>query len=113
MRWRIWVAVLLLAAVLTGGLVTRRRTEELCREMGSLLVSGEFERSYALWQECTPFFSALVTHDRVDAVSQSYARADAFFRAGTGDEYRSEMQNTLLQLSLLMDYDRLTVRSIL
>ena len=113
MRWRVWVAVLLLAAVLGGGCFLRARTAALCRELGGRLAAGDFEGSWSLCRGELPFFSAVVTHDRIDALSACYARAAAFRRAGAREDYAAEVQNALLLLSLLMEYDRPSVRSIL
>ena len=109
---RVIAAALLLAAVLGGGLLARRETVRLCGEMGALLLEDELEEAVTVWNEGQLFFSFVVSHDRVDNLSQTLARAAAFRRAGTMDEYRAEVQDALLQLILLREYDRPGLRSI-
>ncbi|MEA5040375.1 MAG: DUF4363 family protein [Clostridiaceae bacterium] len=118
MRWRVWVAMALLAAILVGGIITLRLTDRLCSHLAASLDAAYsdgygFEEAYAFWRKYTSFFSALVNHDRVDEISQGFARAQAFLAAGTADEYRAEVESLLLQLSLIMEYDHPTVRSLL
>ena len=117
MQWRVWGATGLLLAIGIGGVLALRRTERLCDALSAGLDAsysdGEaFQQAYDLWKHNTSYFSALVSHDHVDAISDSFSMADGFLAEGTMDEYHAELGNLLQQLSLLREYDLLTVRSL-
>lgn len=118
MRWRLLIAIALLVAVIAGGLATLRKTERVCDTLSDTLRKAYadgagFEDAYALWQRSVTFFSALISHDRVDELGRSFAQAKAFLSDKTMDEYRAALLSILQQLSMLKEYDRPTIRSLL
>ena len=116
LKWRFWVACGMLVLILCAGLLTQRRIETLCGELCRLLqqdtVEVSFPRAYAQWKEHVTVLSVLIHHDRIDTITESFARAEAFLKDGTGDEYRAEAAQLISKLTWLKEYDRPSFRSI-
>ena len=66
-----------------------------------------------VWQQSLPYLSSVLAHDRLDAVSGALFRAEGFLKAEDGGEALAEVRDALWQLSLLGQYDKPTVRSLL
>lgn len=120
MRARVWIAAALVAAMVVGGTVLQRRTAALCLETEALVrrgmegADGEVLRqAEARWQAAQPYLTAMITHDRLDSVTESLARARAFFQAGEEQELRAELAAALRQLEHIREYDRVSIKTLL
>lgn len=119
MKSRFLISCLLLLLVLAGGAFAQMQVQRVCDEMTELLKASageeeatKFEAARVLWEKNQGFLSALVKHERVDAVSESFSRAGAFLSEATEDEYRAEVSQLIGRLWLIREYDQLTFRSI-
>lgn len=119
MKARFLIACLLLALVLSGGVLAQWQVQSTCDEITQLIEDsyGEeevtrFEQARELWQKREAFLSALVRHDRIDAVSESFSRAGAFLSEQTEDEYQAEIAQLIGRLKLIREYDQVTFRSV-
>lgn len=120
MRARVWIAALLAALMVGGGFVLQRRTADLCLETETLVRQGmngggeaALRQAEDRWQAAQPYLAAMITHDRLDAVSESLARAWAFFQAGEEKELLAELAAALRQLEHIREYDRVSVKTLL
>lgn len=126
MHWRVILAAFIIAALLAGGLLSLRHTASLCSLVSAPLeqLSAQLQReapadltllqqAMEIWQRGLPYLSSVLSHDRLDAVSGALFRAEGFLKAGDSGEALAEVRDALWQLSLLGQYDKPTVRSLL
>lgn len=126
MQWRVILAAFIIAALLAGGLLSLRHTASLCSRVSAPLeqLSAQLQReapadltllqqAMEVWQQSLPYLSSVLAHDRLDAVSGALFRAEGFLKAEDGGEALAEVRDALWQLSLLGQYDKPTVRSLL
>lgn len=126
MHWRVILAAFIIAALLAGGLLSLRHTASLCSLVSSPLeqLSAQLQQkapadlallqqAMEVWQQSLPYLSSVLAHDRLDAVSGALFRAEGFLKAEDGGEALAEVRDALWQLSLLGQYDKPTVRSLL
>lgn len=126
MHWRVILAAFIIAALLAGGLLSLRHTASLCSLVSAPLeqLSAQLQReapadltllqqAMEIWQRGLPYLSSILSHDRLDAVSGALFRAEGFLKAEDGGEALAEVRDALWQLSLLGQYDKPTVRSLL
>ena len=64
------------------------------------------------WESHVVVLSVLIRHDRVDQVTESFARAEEFLKKGTEDECGAEIAQILTKLTWLREYDKPGFRSI-
>lgn len=126
MHWRVILAAFIIAALLAGGLVSLHHTAKLCTQVSSPLeqLSAQLQQkapadlallqqAMEIWQRGLPYLSSVLSHDRLDAISGALFRAEGFLKAEDGGEALAEVRDALWQLSLLGQYDKPTVRSLL
>ena len=126
MHWRVILAAFIIAALLAGGLLSLRHTASLCSRVSAPLeqLSAQLQReapadlallqqAMEIWQRGLPYLSSILSHDRLDAISGALFRAEGFLKAEDGGEALAEVRDALWQLSLLGQYDKPTVRSLL
>lgn len=126
MQWRVILAAFIIAALLAGGLLSLRHTASLCSLVSAPLeqLSAQLQReapadltllqqAMEVWQQSLPYLSSVLSHDRLDAISGALFRAEGFLKAGDSGEALAEVRDALWQLSLLGQYDKPTVRSLL
>ncbi len=126
MQWRVILAAFIIAALLAGGLVSLHHTAKLCTQVSSPLeqLSAQLQQkapadlallqqAMEIWQRGLPYLSSVLSHDRLDAISGALFRAEGFLKAGDSGEALAEVRDALWQLSLLGQYDKPTVRSLL
>ncbi len=126
MQWRVILAACIIAALLAGGLVSLHHTAKLCTQVSSPLeqLSAQLQQkapadlallqqAMEIWQRGLPYLSSVLSHDRLDAISGALFRAEGFLKAGDSGEALAEVRDALWQLSLLGQYDKPTVRSLL
>lgn len=126
MRWRVTVAAALLAAALLAGLALRAHAVRLCGEIAGPLeqtaeaLSGRKAVSLDSivtarenWNNALPFFSALITHEWLDGVTEGLARAEGFLLCEEDSEALAELRSLLILLKRISEYDRLSLRNIL
>mgnify|MGYP000160594975 FL=1 len=126
MHWRVILAAFIIAALLAGGLVSLHHTAKLCTQVSSPLeqLSAQLQQkapadlallqqAMEIWQRGLPYLSSVLAHDRLDAISGALFRAEGFLKAGDSGEALAEVRDALWQLSLLGQYDKPTVRSLL
>lgn len=126
MQWRVILAACIIAGLLAGGLVSLRHTAKLCTQVSSPLeqLSAQLQQkapadlallqqAMEIWQRGLPYLSSILSHDRLDAISGALFRAEGFLKAGDSGEALAEVRDALWQLSLLGQYDKPTVRSLL
>lgn len=126
MQWRVILAAVILALLLTGGLLSLTQTETVCREVSQPLKAlseqlrsqqrtdtALLEQAVERWERALPYLSSVISHERLDEISGAMFRAQGFLAAGDGGEALAELQDALWQLALLRQYDRPTVRSLL
>ena len=116
MRWRVWTACGLLLLAVCAGTVTQLWMQELCDSLCSTLWDEPWEqgvpKARQLWERHIVLLSVLIRHDRVDQVSEGFARAEAFLQMGTEDECRAEITGLIAKLTRLREYDKPGFRSI-
>lgn len=126
MRWRVTVAAALLAATLLAGLALRARVVHLCDRVAAPLEQtadaiivrkaiplDSIASATEIWSNALPFFSALVTHEWLDGVTEGLARAEGFLSRGEDSEALAEIRALLILLKRIEEYDRLSLRNIL
>lgn len=126
MHWRVILAAFIIAALLAGGLLSLRHTASLCSLVSAPLeqLSAQLQQkapadlallqqAMEIWQRGLPYLSSVLSHDRLDAISGALFRAEGFLKAEDGGEALAEVRDALWQLSLLGQYDKPTVRSLL
>lgn len=116
MKWRLWAACGMLVLILCTGTLVQYRVGELCDDLRRLLeepaAEEPFARAKTLWDSHVTVLSVLIHHDRIDNITESFARAEAFMNAETEDEYRAETAQLRSKLTWLRDYDKPGFRSI-
>ncbi len=116
LKLRVALAFGLLALVLCVGSVTQYRMEGLCNELCDLLrdeSAGEsFSKAKERWSDHITLLSVMIRHDRIDNITEAFARAEAFLQADTEDEFRAEKAQIVSKLIWLREYDRPSFRSI-
>ncbi len=126
MRWHTITACLLLAAILLGGVLFSHHVSARCDQMSDLLsrsrdvviqtghdTDARLKEAEALWQNELPLLSALLIHDRIDQISQTFAEARGFLEAENFDEYLAVLGDLLFSLRMVGDYDALSLRNLL
>ncbi|MBR4971587.1 MAG: DUF4363 family protein [Oscillospiraceae bacterium] len=115
-KWRVWVACGLLLAVVVAGIATQYWIESLCDDLCRLLQTLPREQTLPeakeRWEHQVLVLSMLIRHDRVDQVTEAFARAEQFLRMGTEDECEAEIAEILSRLKWLRQYDKPNFRSI-
>lgn len=126
MRWRVAVAAGLLAAVLLAGSALQAHTMRLCgaiivplEQTAEALSSGKgvsldsIKAARENWHLSLPYFSALITHEWLDGVTEGLARAEGFLLCGEDSEALAEIRSLLILLTRITEYDKLSPRNIL
>lgn len=115
-KWRVWMACGLLLLAVCIGTITQIWIEDLCDELCYILreepQSQGLPQAKQQWEKHIIVLSVLIRHDRVDQVSEAFARAEAFLQMGTEDECRAETAEVISKLTWLREYDRPGFRSI-
>ena len=116
MKWRSWVACGMLVLILCVGLLIQYKIELLCNDLCQLIQRDEewesFTEAHTLWKDHITALSVLIRHDRIDNITESFARAEAFLQDDTIDEYRAEIAQLISKLVWLREYDRPSFRSV-
>lgn len=106
----------LLLAILIAGSLTQWYMETLCRDLQQQLQENTSQQDFLSakqrWEEHVAVLSMLIRHDRIDNITEAFARADSFRKKGTEDEYRAEVAQIISKLTWLSQYDRPNLRSI-
>lgn len=105
----------MLALILCMGVYTQYRIELLCDDLHMLLAAEtdeSFWRAKHLWDRNVTVLSVFIRHDRIDNITESFARAGAFLSVGTTDEHQAEVAQLITELTWLQEYDRPNLRSI-
>lgn len=116
MKWRVWLAIGLLVFATSTGVLIQRRIENLCTELCASLqdrhIEEEFQKAKQMWEEKATMLSIWIRHDRVDYITESFAKAEAFLKSDTEDEFRAELAQLMSKIKLLKQYDHPDLRSI-
>ena len=116
MKWRVWTACGLLLLAVCVGTVVQFWVESLCDELCDVLREAPQAQDLLWakqqWEKHIVLLSVLIRHDRVDQVSEAFARAEAFLQMETEDECRAEIAGIISKLTWLREYDKPGFRSI-
>ena len=114
MRWRVLTAVLLIVALLAGGIAFRWVVNDTCRRVENLLrQSGPLEEAQALWERRLPLLSCVITHDRLERVGEGLARANGYLQTGEQAGFRVQIEGLLYLLDDIREYDHINVQTLL
>ncbi len=119
MRWRIWMAAALLAAIVGGGLAARQTVSTHCRRVEDLLVqagageSAPLEQAIGLWEQGLPLLSSLLNHEVLEQVGSSLSRARGCLQAGDTAGCREQLDAALYLLDDIRQYDALSWKNLL
>lgn len=109
---------LLLALPLTG-LFLQSRIDTLCRQIDVHLEESQtmadgapLEKAIDLWLDHQRLLTALVTHEEVDAVTESIRKALAFLYADNPEEFYAALDEAAVDLDVVRKFDKVTFRSI-
>lgn len=109
---------LLLALPLTG-LFLQGRIDTLCDAVSRHLERSQttadgtpLEEAIALWLDHQQLLTSLVTHEEVDAVTESLRKALAFLYADNPEEFYASLREAEVDLTVVRQFDRLSIRSI-
>ena len=116
MKWRVWLAIGLLILATSAGLLIQYHIESFCVELCESLredrVDVCFQKAKKQWEEKATMLSVWIRHDRVDYITESFSRAEAFLESNTEDEFHAELAQIVSKIYLLKQYDRPDLRSI-
>lgn len=120
MKWRVLTAVVLILALLVGGVMFRRAVSDTCRQVGTILQQagadmqpGTMEAARELWEGRLPLLSCVVAHDRLERVGEGLARANGYLQAGARGAFRGQIEGVLYLLEDIREYDDITVQTLL
>ena len=109
----------LLLAIPLCGVLLQMRIERLCADMADLLTLARentaplpLEQAIDLWEDHQLLLTSLVTHEETDAVTQSLHKALAFLYADNTEEFYASIDEGQVDLEVVRNFDRLTIRSI-
>ena len=109
----------LLVAIPFCGFFLQFRIDGICSDIANLMAitreKGDPEplaQAITDWDSCQRLLSALITHEEIDAVTQSLHRSQAFLHVGNMEEFYAAINEALTDLDVVRNFDRLTIRSI-
>lgn len=76
------------------------------------LEASALESAISRWQDHQLLLTTLITHEEVDAVSQSLRRSLAFLEADNTEEFYAALDEALVDLTVVRQFDRISIRSI-
>jgi len=118
-RGKLLLAWGLLLALPLAGLFLQGRIDALCRQIDVHLAESQtmaegapLEKAIDLWLDHQRLLTALVTHEEVDAVTESLRKALAFLYADNPEEFYAALREAEVDLGVVRQFDRLSIRSI-
>ncbi|MBQ3091146.1 MAG: DUF4363 family protein [Clostridia bacterium] len=78
----------------------------------SMAEATSLEQTADLWQRHQSLLTALVTHEEVDAVTESIRKALAFLYADNPEEFYAALDEAAVDLDVVRKFDKVTFRSI-
>ena len=118
-RGKTILAWVLLIAIPLCGICLQMCIDRLCSDMADLLTLARettaplpLEQAIDLWADHQPLLTSLVTHEETDAVTQSLHKALAFLYANNTEEFYASINDGQVDLEVVRNFDRLTIRSI-
>jgi len=118
-RGKLLLAWGLLLALPITGLFLQGRIDALCRQIDMQLADSQtmadgtpLEEAIDLWLGHQHLLTALVTHEEVDAVTESLRKALAFLYADNPEEFYAALREAEVDLGVVRQFDRLSIRSI-
>jgi len=116
---RVIVAVLLVAAILTGGLLSLRHIENVCGEVTRQVMEADksadeaaLKSAFDNWKKHESYFSAVIPHNRVDAVTVAFQRSIGYCETKTTEEYHASLLELVQLINMVERFDRLSSRNI-
>ena len=124
---RIWLSLLLLAAILGGTLAHSRQlgalTDTLCgqlRQAAQAADRGHWPQAAALtdaawqqWERRGFYLHAMLRHDSLDEIRTGFARARAYLDHQAPWELSAALAELVHQLELLQEAEQLTLQNVL
>ena len=117
-KGKILLAWGILLAIPILGFFFQYRIEGLCTEIehhlrqAEAMTAAPLKEAIELWEDHQKLLTALVTHEEVDAVRESLRRAMAFLEADNAEEYAAALSEARADLTVVRNFDQLTIRSI-
>lgn len=113
MRWRVLTAVVLLCAILTGGLMCRRQVIRYCDDVLALLQPADggiphrqqLEQALESWEQALPQLSSLLHQDRLERVGQSLSAGLGALRSGDEGGCLAQIGTAIYLLRDIREYD--------
>ena len=112
MRWRVLVAIVLLCAILTSGMLCRRQVIHCCDDVIALLQSTDgaparqqLEDALERWEKALPLLSSLLHQDRLERVGQSLSCALGFLQGGDEAGCLAQTATAVYLLRDIREYD--------
>lgn len=118
-RGKTILAWVLLIAIPLCGTCLQMCIDRLCSDMTDLLTLARettaplpLEQAIDLWADHQLLLTSLVTHEETDAVTQSLHKALAFLYADNTEEFYASVDEGLVDLTVVRNFDRPSIRTI-
>ena len=112
MRWRVLTAVVLLCAIVAGGVLCRRQVIRCCDDVLTLLQSEtehptqqQLELALARWERSLPLLSSLLHQDRLEQVGQRLSAGLGFLHEGDEAGCSAQISTAIYLLRDIREYD--------
>lgn len=124
---RLWVAILLLAAVFSGALLHTLYLRGLTGELTGLLVqaearaeAGDWEGAQVLhqtalerWEDRDAYLHILLRHSDIDQIYAGFQEVAEFLTCQEAGEYSAANARLTTQIQLLYEAEQLTLKNVL
>ena len=108
-----------LLAISVVGFAMQTQIDRLCDAVDSrievsrsMAETAPLEQAADLWLEHQNLLTSLITHEEVDAVTESLHKALAFLYADNPEEFYAALDEAAVDLNVVRKFDKLTLRSI-
>ena len=119
---RVVLAALFVAAILAGGLLSLNHIVKVCNQITQQMLTqtdknAEPDESVVKsasteWKKHESYFSAVIPHSRVDAVTVAFQRSIGYCETGTKEEFHASILELIQLIDMVARFDRLSSRNI-
>ena len=119
---RVVLATSFVVLILVGGFLSLNHIMKVCTQISQQVLSQSdknaqpdesvIKSAFNEWKKHESYFSAVIPHNRVDAVTVAFQSAIGYCETNTAEEYHASLLELIQLIDLVARFDRLSSRNI-
>ncbi|MEA4921143.1 MAG: DUF4363 family protein [Clostridiaceae bacterium] len=124
MKGKVIIACIIIICIPLVGVLAQLRVHNLCDETKELVKQAiedcnnnapdqtTISSAIELWEKHESFLTSLITHEEVDTVNLSLCSAKALIETGDIEGYYEALNQAIVNIRVVRNFDKPTIRSI-